>query len=249
MKQRIKYFAALILIAGILFGGCKDETTTPEVVITEDDAADVIANNVGESDQTNGFLAQVSDAGTVAGGGILGGAPFNKFNTSLFDTTIVRTRTGTTYSYTYTFKFSYTFTNLGNQLNFNYSMNGVFDGANFKSVDSANGAVVVKHIIDTQPNYTATGTYSRVGTKESKVRDKNSYKGNFNLTLDSLSVSKSSKKVSSGSASFTYTATTSTGKTYTFTGKIVFLGNSQAQVTINGKTYAINLSAGSAIKG
>ncbi len=248
MKKKINYLAILILLVGFVISGCKEETTTPEVTITEDDAADVIANNVGEGDQTNGFLAQVSDAGIVAGGGTLSGAPFTKFNNTLFDTTIVRTKSGSTYSYTYTFKFSYNFTNLGNQLNFNYGMGGVFDGTNLKSVDSANGAVVVKHIIDTQPNYTATGTYNRKGTKESKVRDKNSSSGNFTLTLDSLAVSKSSKKVVSGSASFTYTATTSTGKIYTFTGTIVFLGNSQAQLTINGKTFAINLLTGAATK-
>jgi hypothetical protein len=84
----------------------------------------------------------------------------------------------------------------------------------------------------------STGTYNyKTGTKKSGTRT-------FNYVLTSLVLDPNNDgDIISGSASFNTTGTGTTG-TWSYIGTITFLGDHKASITINGKTYNVNLQTG-----
>jgi len=84
----------------------------------------------------------------------------------------------------------------------------------------------------------STGTYNyKTGTKKSGTQT-------FNYVLSSLILDPNDDgDIVSGSASFSTTGTGSTGS-WNYIGTITFLGDHKATITINGKTYNVNLQTG-----
>ncbi|MCR8561389.1 hypothetical protein KXD93_27295 [Mucilaginibacter sp. BJC16-A38] len=83
----------------------------------------------------------------------------------------------------------------------------------------------------------SAGTYSyKTGTKKSGTRA-------FSYVLSSLVLDPNQDDIVAGSASFTTTGTGTTGS-WSYIGTITFLGGHKVSITINGKTYNVNLLTG-----
>jgi hypothetical protein len=86
------------------------------------------------------------------------------------------------------------------------------------------------------------GTYNRSGSQTSKVRDRNSFTSELDMTLASLSVNKNTLQIDGGTGTFTLTGSVAGGGSFSYEGSITFLGNGMATITINGETYEIDLN-------
>jgi len=84
------------------------------ILITEDDAADLIGNAIAVS--TDGFSVQAAEAVAVGGGGSL--------SKTSFDTVIVRDSSAGNYRYHYSIHYTLASYKLGDSLAFSYKMNG-----------------------------------------------------------------------------------------------------------------------------
>ncbi len=252
MKTKRQLLLILIFV-GIIFAlilyGCKkdDNPVTPQSPLSETDAANLIAASLGGSASTNGISSQIEEAATVAGGGGLGKRSDSQ--SSLipgFDTTIVKSDTIGLYSYHYTFHYSYSFSNFGNRLDFLYTMKGVYDTPRVSSDDSANASLVITHIVDADTQYTLNETYLRLGSQSSKVGDKVQFTSTISIMLANIKVSKSTKKIQSGTGTISVSGQTNDGRSFSFTATILFVGNQQAILSVNSRSFNVNLVTGTA---
>jgi hypothetical protein len=242
-----------IILFFVLFGnGCKkteNNPTTPttEAAILEDDASDIIASSVSGSAATNGMSSNLEDAAILASGGTVT-KPQNGIHIEnlLIDTTITRSHTGI-YTYNFLCRFVTNFPS-PNSMNLFLNIKGTYDFPRITGKDSIPANILVENIIGLSPNYKLTGSYNRLAMCTLKVRNKQSLSTILNVTIDSVYISKATKKIQSGTAHLTFMGQSSTGKTFSFTATLTFISSTEAVLLINGKQYNINLLTGEATK-
>jgi hypothetical protein len=247
IKPRFCGGAGIFLVAALLLAyGCDKNAnpTDPFGELTENDAADIIASSLGGSQSTGGLTAQMEEVTYVAGGGPIPkiGIAADPAGTN-FDTTIVRQLTGI-FSYNYTFYYSYDFTT-ANTLRFAYSMRGSFDTPRVSSDDSANAVLDVSGIFSGAYLF-FTGTYLRIGSQNIKVRDERSVNTEISVNLVNVQVNKATRMVESGGATISLTIEGSEGGSLYYVATLTFEGNFNATMTINGRSFLVNLQTGTA---
>ncbi len=238
------FFIPVLLLALVLISGCNDGAGTDlddAITLSADDAADAFASSLGGGTTTSGLTTQLEELATAAGGGGIG--KVDASSGVMFDTTITRQRLGT-YSFTYTFRYSYGLAN-ANQFNFAYSMKGVYDTPRMSSNDSAWATLQASNLLSGQA-YSITGVYNRYGTQTSKVRNKVHFSSTITFAFSALQIDKATKKITSGTATLSMSGQTSTGNIFAYTATITFLGNQQATLVIDRRTYTLNLTLGEA---
>jgi hypothetical protein len=244
MKTTKIAIVALCLTLG--FTHCKKKTSdptpepTPEVVITEDDAADIIASSTGSG--SYGMSSSTSDASqrTYVASNSLVPCLYS------LDTTFTKTNPtnslGITYSYSLNYKYQmYCTSNILTNMVFQLSTSGNLELPKVSASSNSTGTLTLTGILPSSISYTANGNYVRNGSATSKVRNKNSYTYQLNFNLSNLSISKTTYAVQSGSGTITFVATTTTGKVYNFTGTLTYVNAATATLVINGKTYTVNI--------
>ena len=90
-------------------------------------------------------------------------------------------------------------------------------------------------------SYTLNGAFTRTGSHTSKVRNQNTFDTNVSINITSVTVDKSTMKITGGTGTADVTCEVSNGNSYSFTGSLVFNGNGTATLTINGTDYTITL--------
>ena len=240
---RMSLFLFVILLAVII--GCKDKSTNPAATTGyEDDVADVVAASLGSDSSTDGIPAQLSDAAGYAGSSQQSSQSLHKAASFAdYDTTFVRSKDNGTYSYSYTYNYNYGL-KTASSLGFDFSIIGQYSTPRMSSADSTAGVWTLSGILPNAGSYTCNGTYNRIGSQISKVRNKYNYNTIISFTVSSLVISKSTLKILSGSASGSISGTVSGGQSFNYTMSIVFNGDMTATVTINGKVYTVNLTTG-----
>ena len=235
-------FCALLMAS--LFSGCKKETTSNN--LTADDAADAISYATASG--TGGLSAQVSSTASYSSAqGVY--KTDNGNSTTLtcgvpFDTAINYTYTGVTTA-NYSSQWAYLLTcngQLSQSLSLTGSYNGNYDAARISSTNSGNRTWTLSGLdLNTSTPYTFNGTFTRTGSHTSKVRNRYTYTVNMTITLTNLTVSKTTYQITGGTGTVVMTGNVSNGNSYSFNGDIVFNGNGNATLTINGNIYSITL--------
>ena len=124
-------------------------------------------------------------------------------------------------------------------LSYNRSMSGNYETQRLRSNDEAGSSWVIEGFV-LSPDYLFSGSYSRQGSQESLVRDRN-FSSNIALTVPEIRVDKASRRISGGSAGLVFAGENTNGQSFSLEGSIDFLGNGLANVTVNGNTYEIEL--------
>jgi hypothetical protein len=224
----------------IALQGCGDNTLTDEGALTGSDAAMIVAGALGSGNSTAGLTSQLEEAVTFAtGGGLRRTGAGSSTSVVLLDTTLTRTRTGL-YSYDYWFHLVFE-APAPNTLNHRYDMRGTFDTPRLASDDTAHAELTITDL--TAPALTFNGAYTRLGTQLFKLRqENNAFSSRIVAQLTDLTVEKSTKKVTAGVMDAVLTGGFENGSTFEITAKVTFLGNDQATVVINGKSYQVDLA-------
>ena len=88
--------------------------------------------------------------------------------------------------------------------------------------------------------FTANGTYGRNGEQVFKTEGIVT-ESNMDIVATNLKIDKSKEEITGGSAELDLHGKTDSGETFDFEGQIVFQGNGKAKLTVNGKTFILNL--------
>jgi hypothetical protein len=246
----MKTTTKIIAMAGIslsltLATGCKknddkpEETPVLETTVTNDDAADIVASSI--STGASGSSTTYTDAAQrtyVAS---------NASTPCLFslDTTFSRANmSGSTIIYNYNLNYKYQMyctNNILTSMVFSLTTSGNIDLPRMSASTSAVGSLTLTGITAGNTAYTANGSYTRNGSATSKIRARNSFTYQLNLSVSNLSILKSNYTVQSGSGNVTISATSSTGRVANFSGTLTYVNATTATLVLNGTTYTINL--------
>jgi hypothetical protein len=223
-----------------------DSNTTSPITSSsqEDDAADVIAAALGSGSTTQGFSAQLTDAATLARGGSLSKSPAGsllKSSSVNFDTTIVRTGALGNYSWNYRFNLHQAFLSL-TTMEFGYGMKGTYDTPILSSNDSANAFLTLTGLQAAYTVFTVNGSYLRLGSETSKIRNKSQLFTTINLVVGAVDLDKSSGAIVDGTLTGTISGDFNGRNSFSWSVQVTFNGNGTASLVVNGKSYTINLS-------
>lgn len=231
---------AVIMLGSFLttgFQSCRREGDS----LTNEEAADVIenmlvSNSGGLAAQTEDVIMALDDAENK-----------NQEATAcdvLYDTTVTRIGSYGSVSFDYTFNWNYILTcsnlNVPQSFDFNYTSDGVYDTQRMSSDDNGSVDFTVTGIQPSAQNYVFNGMYLRNGTQQSKVRNQNSFSSTIQLTLNDVTVDKSTYAIIGGSASVSISGEVDGGESFAFEGTIVF-GNGTGTITLEGETYSVDL--------
>jgi hypothetical protein len=232
----------VLLAIGSILSGCDPNSNPIEVTppVSEEDAATVIGAALAGSQSTGGLTAQIQEIVLVAKAG-----PISKISATAepqADTTIVLVKGDGLYTYNYMLHLSYAFAS-ANLLQVEFSMKGVYDTPRTASNDSCGGAIDVTNILAGDV-LTFNGTYDRYGTQQFKNENQDAFQSTVNARLANVNVSKATALPVSGTITFNIALIHSSGASVEFVAVVTFNSDETATITVNAKTFTVNLITG-----
>jgi hypothetical protein len=232
-KNLLKTIPALFFLLAMTVS-CKKSNDTNATVMTEEEAAEVIALSV--SGNTEALADQVVEIATAA----------NTYGSTCAyskDTTVTRTNSTGLYTWNYLFNWKWNVVctaGIPNSMTANYKMKGTYDTPRMGSNDSSSANLAVTNLL-IGAQYTYNGTYTREGSQVSKIRNQNSFSSKVLLNLSNLKVSKATGQIDAGTATASITGSTSAGNSFSYGGNISFTGSKTAVITLNnGNVYPVS---------
>lgn len=233
----------LVLMVLVSAAACDEDDSTPAVVSNEE-AADMVATSLAE--ESSGMTTVVADA-TSAAQDALGTEGGRKASCGYSENHAV-TKTNResaiiTYSYDYSYSYEMTCNTDDEPLTLvsGADFTGSFDAPRLASAHTGKSDLNISALDETATSYLVNGSYSRTGTFESRVRNKNTSTSTVLISLDEITVDKEGNEIVNGSASVSITGEVPGQGNFSLEGSIVFEGNDKATLTIDGTTYSIDL--------
>ena len=121
---------------------------------------------------------------------------------------------------------------------------GSLDSKILSSSSESDGAFTLTGLAKSASNYQLDGSFIQIAQPVSKVRNETHFYSQIDATVSKLSISKTSTPtITAGTVSFkVQTGQLREQAQFLVEGTIVFKGNKQATLTVNGKTYEIDLN-------
>lgn len=244
MKQSLKTLTMVMLAATFLLTSCeKGDTGTPgmEAAITDEEAVALVEGAMAV--EAEGMTAELNAAIAVTEP-MLQKSPTNPYCGIGNDSTVTHTFNSARFDGNLSTNWQWMLNCDENDLplSLTYGRTGEisYESLRLVSNDVAEGSWAMTNLVG-GTEYLFNGSYERVGTQESKVRNERSFESTVKFDLTDLAVGKLKRKINSGTANFTISGEASTGETYSLSGSITFLGDGAAEVVINGIAYPIDL--------
>lgn len=234
---------ALLLVATLSLTSCNKDDDSTSDAIEEVDAVETIENSlVAES---NGMSKSMETTMVYAESQNLYTDSPSLNCGQLYTESFSENYSSSDYSYNYSANCNYLLScnAEGNAQSFNYSFsrNGNYDTPRMSSDDNVNANWDITDLDASTSNTLFNGSYVRIGSQVSKVRNMNTFNSTLTYSLNSIAVNKDTYKIASGSASVVFEGTSASGNSYTYNGTITFNGDDTATLVINGNTYTIYL--------
>ncbi len=243
-----KFTSLLLVVALTVYAtGCKkDDTTT--TTVSSDDAADAVSDAL--TSDFSSSTSDAADASTTQAASANGRVETSTCGVLKEITKTVTNPTGSVFTYNWNADYKLTLTCNGKiptGVTFTATVSGTSAGPRASSTSSSTSTFSLTNFDASQSAYALTGTFVRQSTINALSTSK-SFSGNTTLTLTSLSIDKTTKKVTSGTGTFTITGTSSAGTTYSYTGSLTYTSSTSAVLVINGTTYTLDLTSGKVTK-
>lgn len=234
---------ALLLVATLSLTSCNKDDDSTSDAIEEVDAVETIENSlVAES---NGMSKSMETTMVYAESQNLYTDSPSLNCGQLYTESFSENYSSSDYSYNYSANCNYLLScnAEGNAQSFNYSFsrNGDYDTPRMSSDDNVNANWDITDLDASTSNTLFNGSYVRIGSQVSKVRNMNTFNSTLTYSLNSIAVNKDTYKIASGSASVVFEGISTSGNSYTYNGTITFNGDDTATLVINGNTYTIYL--------
>jgi hypothetical protein len=249
--KTLRSFAVIGLIAGALLSCNKNNSSKPNTNST-DEAADLVTASIStntEGGALNSFSdVTLSSETKVNIDSLCGTVWTDSVNRS------IPAVPGVANNYSYKANYSYALNCTNGVYNHSATINsaysGSFNNASLSSTFAGSADFTVSGLGRTYPAYIINGEYKRSGSFQSKADT--SYHGtqSVDIVFTNLTLTKPLEVIKAGgSASFTISGNMpSKGGAFNYTGNIVFNGNENATLTVNGTVYLINLATGQKTK-
>ncbi len=243
MKLNKALYLPLLMTSIFLLSSCNEEDETSPVLTNEE-----VATSVEVSlSQSDGGLAMETETYAKTTETEYQNIESNcDYGTS--DSQVI-SKSGNQRSYSFTLNYDAAAScnnfNIPTSLRFTSSRSGFYQGPKIEHQGGASSDFELTNLnpFDLSQDYTLNGTHQYNGTLVYMGRQQNrGVSTQINLTVENLSVDKQTYEIQGGTGTFTLNATGSGGNTGSFSGAIQFLGNGQAEVTINGETFPIDIN-------
>lgn len=243
--KTLRSFAFIGLIAGALMSCNKNNSTSPNTNTT-DEAADLVTAAVSTNTQ-GGALNGFSDVSTSSETKI----NIDSLCGTVWTDSVTRSTPiapGVSNNYLYKANYSYALNCINGVFNHSATITSAYSGSfantSLASTYSGSANFSISGLGKTYTAYIINGEYKRSGSFQSKTDT--SYHGthNVDIVFTNLTLTKPLKVIKSGSASFTISGTMPAKGNFNYTGTIVFNGDVNATLTVNGTVYLINLANG-----
>ena len=226
--------AGILLLATFIISGassCKKDSggisSVAADTLQQQDAANAITEAV--TPQSSGMVVQVSGATAKVAS--------NAYPCEVaFDSSInAASATGAAVTYSSSLLWYWKLT-CNDPMNFSagFAGNISYNAPSISSVDSCVGAYTVTGLESTSSAYTFNGTYSRIGTAQSEILNKNAFTSTINISTTNIQVNKTTQLITSGTALVTMSGTVTSGKSFSYSGTITFNGGQTATLIITG---------------
>lgn len=238
---KTKLFALFLLISF----ACKEDSEDP-VAVANDEAAEMIATSI--SSGSGGLTLVIDDAAITTeenGGGRAAACGYTE--------SMDATRTspvGSSITYDYTFHYDYALVcdnSLPTEMEVNMEYSGYLDAPRMATENSGTGNLSVQTLDNTFTQFTISGSYNRVGSFESKVRNKNTSTSTITFTLTEITVDKTTREITGGIAAVVISGAVTGKGDFSYTGSITFKGDLKAELDVNGTKYSVDLESGEVI--
>jgi hypothetical protein len=124
---------------------------------------------------------------------------------------------------------------------YDYTASGSFNSDSIYSSDQHEGNWGITGL--DQPDVTFTGT-GGIGGQQHSYTEKANFTSHVNYTFHDVTMDKLTSMAKSGTATITVSGMGPGGVNFSYSGTLTFLGNRQASLVFDGKTYQINLNTG-----
>lgn len=237
MKISRMFLIALISLFSMTFVACREEGPIT-VTLSEEDVADIVEYAV--SAETGGMVEQIETSAEMV----------ESYTASIpcgqqKDSTLSFSSSSSS-RFTYAYDVSWEWALVCNALSIPdsfelyFAANGSYETMRMKSDDESVYDFTLNGLKLSDPDLIYSGSLTRSGSQEAKVRNKNAFSSDLEIITEDLTVSKSGQEITSGTAVVTLEATLSNGTQQSFTGKLTFLGGQTATFEVNGKTFNLN---------
>jgi hypothetical protein len=235
MKKAI-YTLMMCACIALALNSCKDKDDE-KISISSEDASDIIVNSM-ETEEW-GIASQLLQSALMteplldtANCGLQGDSSFNKHYG------------GSSIQYNYDFNWNWTINCLGPELStvdINYSSTGNNSTSEMSSTFTCSGDFAMSALDTASHEFIFNGAYTRDGDFSSKVSPSHVCNIHMVITFSNVHMSKADHNYTSGTANAALTCTTADSEVFDFSGTIVFNGNQNCTLTLDGKGYTIQL--------
>ncbi|RYY53266.1 MAG: hypothetical protein EOO09_18605 [Chitinophagaceae bacterium] len=233
----VKSLSALAFLAITLFTSCKKESAgeSADNTISEEEVVDVMAQ--GLAGNSGGFTTQ-----TTTAAGVAARTSLSCGQTS--DTLITGHHiSGAAVSYSYSIEITRSLTCVNMipaSFAFQYSGASSYDAPRIASDDATTAAFTIDGLQPSSTSFVFNQTYTRIGTQQSKIRQRRSFTSTLTFSSADITVSKETHKILSGSATAQLTGQVSTGREFSYGATITFHGNNSATLVLqNGRSFEL----------
>lgn len=225
--------AALILSVTVM--ACVDDTA--EELLEDDDIAELVENALNS--KAGGFNAQLEDMLYLV-------ENYQDQCGQSIDSTFSKEKgIGSIATYNYTYGWEGTVncdsSNVPQDIDFDYTSTGTYTVPRMTSSDEGTYNMNVSGILPADTHYNVAGSYTRVGTQTTKIRNSFIFTATLGVALTEMRVQKSDKNVDSGTGTFTVDATAPNGDAVNKTGTINYNGDNTVTINLGGEDYTFDL--------
>ncbi|MFK7947768.1 MAG: hypothetical protein AB8G11_09265 [Saprospiraceae bacterium] len=224
--------AALVLSVTVM--ACVDDA---EELLEDDDIAELIENALNS--KSGGFDSQLEDMLYLV-------ENYQDQCGESIDSTFEKEKgIGSIATYNYTYGWEGTVNcdanDVPQDIDFSYTSTGTYTVPRMTSSDNGTYNMNVSGILPTETQYNVAGSYTRVGTQTTKIRNEFTFTATLGVALTEMLVNKATKNIDSGTATFTVEATSPGGDAVNREGDITYNGDNTATISFNGKSYDFDL--------
>lgn len=246
MKTTRNFVLSVVLFLTV--AACDEEGTTSSSLISTEEAADMVATTLAES--SSGLTVSVTEATATAASAELepsSGGRKNSCGYSESKSFSTVNRNGSVITFSYDFSYDYLVScNDDNQpilLASEVYFDGSFDAPRLSSTHTGTGDLNVSALDETATTYRVNGSYSRSGSFESKIRNKNTSNSTVLVSIEEIIVD-GDNTITEGTATVNINGEVPGKGEFTYSASIEFEGGNEAKLTIDGTIYTINLESG-----
>ncbi|MEM9932173.1 MAG: hypothetical protein AAF824_01120 [Bacteroidota bacterium] len=244
MKTIYTFLIPFVLITAV---SCTDnDSDTPSAAgMATEEAAEIVGTSLASSSAgLTGMTSEVAETSNES-------ATSSQNSVSEFtqDSTLSWTnQTGSPISFNaqvaYTYETSCDQFNLPEAFAYELTYSSSFDGPRMASSNSGGSSWTLSKLNNFYTSFELNGTYTRSGTWESKIFNKSTTSASATFTLDGLILDLPSESITGGTATYTLTGIGPQGSPYSFEGSIVFIDQGKATISIQGRTFMVDLESG-----